>query len=109
MLVCFTAFSRKIHIPIHSNRDFFVGGRRGEGGRGGGLQSRLLKQLYTIYIDRTYLMYLTVPFARADRIQTGIKSVLYMNVQYIRFMYPFGYLRTYIYQHTDKRTYTYLC
>ena len=34
-----------------------------------------------MYIDRTYIMYLAVPLARADRIQTGIQSVIYMKGQ----------------------------
>ena len=47
-----------------------------------------------MYIDRTYIMYLAVPLARADRIQTGIQSVIYMKGQDLSFVYQFGYLRT---------------
>ena len=47
-----------------------------------------------MYIDRTYIMYLAVPLARADRIQTGIQSVIYMKGQDFSFVYQFGYLRT---------------
>ena len=39
-------------------------------------------------------MYLTAPLARADRIQTGIQSVIYMKGQDFSFVYQFGYLRT---------------
>ena len=51
-----------------------------------------------MYIDHTYIMYIAVPLARADRIQTGIQSVIsYMNGQDFSFVYQFGYLRTYTY------------
>ena len=39
-------------------------------------------------------MYSAVPLARADRIQTGIQSVIYMKGQDFSFVYQFGYLRT---------------
>ena len=48
-----------------------------------------------MYIDHTYIMYLAVPVACEDRIQTGIQSVIYMNTQYFSFVYQFRYLRTY--------------
>ena len=41
-----------------------------------------------------YIMYLAVPFARADRIQTGIQCVIYMKGQDFSFVYQFGYLLT---------------
>ena len=36
-------------------------------------------------------MYLAVPHARADRTQTGIQSLIYMED--FSFVYQFGYLR----------------
>ena len=48
---------------------------------------KAIKQLLTMYIDRTYIMYLAVPLARADRIQTGIQSVIYMKGQDFSFVY----------------------
>ena len=44
----------------------------------------------TVHIQCSYLF----PLARADRIQTGIHSVIYMKGQDFRFVYQFGYLRT---------------
>ena len=47
-----------------------------------------------MYIDLTYIMYLAVPLAHADKIQTSIQSVIYMKGQDFSFVYQFGYLRT---------------
>ena len=38
-----------------------------------------------MYIDRTYIMYLAVPLACADRIHIGIQSVIYMKGKDISF------------------------
>ena len=42
-------------------------------------------------------MHFAVPLARADRIQTGIQSLIFMNGQDCSFVYQFGYIREYIY------------
>ena len=48
-------------------------------------------------IDHTYVMYLAVPLVHADRIQTGIQSIIYINGKDFSFVYPFGHLQTYTY------------
>ena len=52
-----------------------------------------------MYIDPTYIMYLAVPLACADRQQTSIQSVtcIYMKGQDFSFVYQLWYLRTYTY------------
>ena len=46
-----------------------------------------------MYIDFIYIMYLAVRLARADRIQTGIQSVIYIKGQDFSIVYQFGYYR----------------
>ena len=86
MSFCFTMFhlgqpDNKIS-QIHWNKGTFW------------LQIRKIKQLYTKYIDHTYIMHLAVTLACADRMQTGIQSVIYTKGQDFSFVYQFGYLRT---------------
>ena len=75
--------AEKYNSQMHSNKGIFW------------LQSRLLKQLYTMYIDQILIVYLAAPLARADKLQTGIQSVIYMKGQDFSFVYQFGYLQTY--------------
>ena len=66
---------------MHSNKGIFW------------LQSRRLKQLYTMYIDQIHIIYLAAPLARADKIQTGIQSVIYMKGQDFSFVISLGIYR----------------
>ena len=48
----------------------------------------------SVYIDSTCIVYLAIPLACADRIQTDIQPVIYMGGQDFSFVYQFGHLRT---------------